>query len=131
MSAAATSHITALDWLMIALYFSALAGVAWWVVRKQKDSEADYFGRAQSGVVDHRRIYFCFQYRVRTHCWTRGSGRHQRRGHGALRIACLVPAGAGLGVRAVLHALNGFHHARVSGTAVQRQIALRALHRLH
>src|SRR6201982_3738301 len=44
MSAPApTSHITALDWLMIALYFSALAGVAWWVVRKQKDSAADYF----------------------------------------------------------------------------------------
>jgi len=37
------SHITALDWLMIALYFFILLCVAWWVVRKQKDSAADYF----------------------------------------------------------------------------------------
>src|SRR5579862_7143334 len=43
MSAAPTSHITALDWLMIALYFAALAGVAWWVVSRRKDSAADYF----------------------------------------------------------------------------------------
>src|SRR5258705_1973820 len=42
-SATGTSHSTAVDWLMIALYFSALAGVAWWVVRKGKDSAADYF----------------------------------------------------------------------------------------
>jgi SSS family solute:Na+ symporter len=37
------SHITALDWLMIALYFSILLCVAWWVVRKQKESATDYF----------------------------------------------------------------------------------------
>ncbi|MGH9721373.1 MAG: sodium:solute symporter [Bryobacteraceae bacterium] len=39
----ATSHITSLDWLMIAAYFAILLGVAWWVVRKGKDSAADYF----------------------------------------------------------------------------------------
>ncbi len=38
-----TSHITALDSLMIALYFAVLLGVGWWVVRKGKDSAADYF----------------------------------------------------------------------------------------
>ena len=32
-----------LDWLMIALYFSVLLGVAWWVIRKSKDTAADYF----------------------------------------------------------------------------------------
>jgi solute:Na+ symporter, SSS family len=37
------SHITPIDWLMIALYFSILLGVAWWVVRKSKDTAADYF----------------------------------------------------------------------------------------
>jgi SSS family solute:Na+ symporter len=37
------SHITPIDWLMIALYFGVLAGVAWWVVRKGKDTAADYF----------------------------------------------------------------------------------------
>src|ERR1051326_419735 len=37
------SRITALDWLMIAMYFGVLACVAWWVIRKGKDSAADYF----------------------------------------------------------------------------------------
>ncbi|MBP1598433.1 MAG: sglT 4 [Acidobacteria bacterium] len=37
------SHITPIDWLMIALYFSVLLCVAWWVVRKSKDTAADYF----------------------------------------------------------------------------------------
>src|SRR6266545_3710820 len=38
-----TSHITGIDWLVIGLYFSILLCVAWWVVRKAKDSAADYF----------------------------------------------------------------------------------------
>jgi SSS family solute:Na+ symporter len=37
------SHITPIDWVMIALYFSILLCVAWWVVRKGKDTAADYF----------------------------------------------------------------------------------------
>src|ERR1043165_7644506 len=37
------SRITALDWLMIALYFGILLCVAWWVIRWGKDSAADYF----------------------------------------------------------------------------------------
>ena len=40
---AAHSTLTALDWVMIALYFSVLAGVAWWVVSKSKNTAADYF----------------------------------------------------------------------------------------
>lgn len=39
----ATSRISSLDWLAIALYFGILLCVAWWVVRKAKDSAADYF----------------------------------------------------------------------------------------
>jgi solute:Na+ symporter, SSS family len=39
----ATSTLVALDWLMIALYFSVLAGVAWWVVSKSKKTTTDYF----------------------------------------------------------------------------------------
>src|SRR6476469_7570082 len=39
----AESRITALDWLMIALYFGILLCVAWWVCRKSKGSAADYF----------------------------------------------------------------------------------------
>ena len=37
------SRITGLDWLMIAAYFGILTVVAWWVVRKGKDSTTDYF----------------------------------------------------------------------------------------
>ena len=32
-----------LDWLALALYFGTLLGVAWWVIRKGKDTAADYF----------------------------------------------------------------------------------------
>ncbi len=37
------SRITGLDWAVIAVYFSILLCVAWWVVKKGKDSAADYF----------------------------------------------------------------------------------------
>jgi len=37
------SSLTGLDWLAIAVYFALLLGVAWWVVRKGKDTAADYF----------------------------------------------------------------------------------------
>src|SRR6266536_4558128 len=39
----ATSQITGIDWFVIAIYFGILLGVAWWVVKKGKDSAADYF----------------------------------------------------------------------------------------
>jgi SSS family solute:Na+ symporter len=42
-STPAQSHITLLDWLMIAAYFSILLCVAWWVVRRGKDNATDYF----------------------------------------------------------------------------------------
>ena len=38
-----TSTLTGLDWLAIGLYFSILLGVAWWVIRKSKDTATDYF----------------------------------------------------------------------------------------
>lgn len=37
------THITPLDWLMIAVYFGLLLGVAWWVVRTGKENTTDYF----------------------------------------------------------------------------------------
>jgi solute:Na+ symporter, SSS family len=42
-TAAARSTLTGLDWVMIAAYFSVLAGVAWWVVSTSKRTAADYF----------------------------------------------------------------------------------------
>ena len=35
--------LTPVDWVMIALYFAVLLGVAWWVVRRGKDTTTDYF----------------------------------------------------------------------------------------
>jgi len=43
LGVAAKSRITSLDWAVIALYFGVLLCVAWWVVRRGKDSAADYF----------------------------------------------------------------------------------------
>jgi SSS family solute:Na+ symporter len=43
MTPTSTSTLAGLDWLAIALYFTILLGVAWWVVRKGKDTAADYF----------------------------------------------------------------------------------------
>jgi len=37
------STLAGLDWLMIALYFGILFCVAWWVVKKGKDTADDYF----------------------------------------------------------------------------------------
>ncbi|HEY6854470.1 MAG TPA: sodium:solute symporter, partial [Gemmatimonadales bacterium] len=33
----------ALDWVIIAAYFAALLGIAWWVARRNKDTASDYF----------------------------------------------------------------------------------------
>jgi SSS family solute:Na+ symporter len=46
MLAAATpahSTLTGLDWLAIVLYFCVLLCVAWWVVKRRKDTATDYF----------------------------------------------------------------------------------------
>jgi SSS family solute:Na+ symporter len=32
-----------LDWITLSLYFALIIGVAWWVIRKRKDTAADYF----------------------------------------------------------------------------------------
>jgi solute:Na+ symporter, SSS family len=43
MATSSASTLTGIDWIAIALYFSLLLGVAAWVVRKNKDTAADYF----------------------------------------------------------------------------------------
>ncbi len=43
MAMSSASTLTPIDWLAIALYFGLLLGVASWVVRKNKDTAADYF----------------------------------------------------------------------------------------
>ncbi len=42
-STQSTSTLTGIDWLAIAIYFGVLLGVAWWVVRRGKDTADDYF----------------------------------------------------------------------------------------
>src|SRR5450432_4918199 len=43
MASSSSSTLTPIDWLAIALYFGLLLAVASWVVRKNKDTAADYF----------------------------------------------------------------------------------------
>src|ERR1700747_2181636 len=38
-----TTTLTGIDWLAIAFYFGILLCVAWWVVKRGKDSATDYF----------------------------------------------------------------------------------------
>ncbi len=35
--------LTTLDWLFIAAYFTLILGIAWWVIKKQKETSDDYF----------------------------------------------------------------------------------------
>ena len=41
--ATVNTQMAPLDWVAIALYFSLLLGVAWWVVSKNKNTATDYF----------------------------------------------------------------------------------------
>jgi solute:Na+ symporter, SSS family len=43
LATTASTQLTEIDWIVIAIYFAILLVVAWWVVRKGKDSAADYF----------------------------------------------------------------------------------------
>lgn len=43
LSAELQSQITGIDWIVIAIYFGILLSIAWWVVKRRKDSAADYF----------------------------------------------------------------------------------------
>jgi SSS family solute:Na+ symporter len=43
LAVALKSRLTSIDWLVIAMYFGILACVAAWVIRRAKDSAADYF----------------------------------------------------------------------------------------
>src|ERR1700733_1876190 len=43
LAVSSASTLTGIDWVAIALYFCLLLGVAAWVVRKNKDTAADYF----------------------------------------------------------------------------------------
>jgi solute:Na+ symporter, SSS family len=42
-AAQSSTSFSGLDWVMIALYFGILFGVAWWVIRRGKDTADDYF----------------------------------------------------------------------------------------
>ena len=35
--------LQALDWVLLALYFAVILGIAWWVIRKKQESPTDYF----------------------------------------------------------------------------------------
>lgn len=101
----------ALDWIVIALYFTILLGVAWWVILKSKNTADDYFlaGRHLGWFIVGASI-FASNIGSEHLVGLAGAGRDQRRGHGPLRAARLVRPGAGLGVRALLRPLESFYH---------------------
>src|SRR5947209_1093125 len=74
--------------------------------------------REEPRVVGDRGVDLRVEYRLGAYRRLGRLGRHQRRRDGALRTSRMVPAGAGLGVRTVLHALHGFHHAGVPRAAL-------------
>ncbi len=47
--------LTTLDWMAIAVYFSVLPCVAWWVAKREGRSCRALSGRPQFELVDHRR----------------------------------------------------------------------------
>ena len=88
------SHITGIDWVVIAIYFGLLMCVAWWVVRKGKDTAADYFLAGRNlgwwviGGVDLR-----LEHRLGTHRRPGRFGRDQtawRMAHYELHAWCLL-----------------------------------------
>ena len=97
------NRLELLDWGVIAFYFAILFGLAWWVILRNKDTADDYFLAGRNlgwfivGGVD-----LLLEHRLGAPGGPGRLGLHRRRGHGPLRAARLVPAGAGLGVRAVL-----------------------------
>jgi len=43
MLAQTSNSLTGSDWIIILAYFGILAGIVWWVIRKNKDTTDDYF----------------------------------------------------------------------------------------
>ena len=84
-------------------------------------------GGAQFGLVARRRLHFRVEHRFGTHRWSGRVRGGRRRGARTLRAARLVPARAGLGVRALLHAVDGLHDAGVPRTPVLGALALPAV----
>ena len=123
--------MTSLDWVMVALYFGVLLGVAWWVVRKSKDTADDYFlaGRNLSWWIVGASI-FASNIGSEHIVGLAGSGATDgvALAHYELHAWCLLVLG--LGVRAVLHALAGVHDAGVPREALLGGVALRAVDRL-
>ena len=121
------STLTGLDWLAIGLYFSVLLGVAWWVIRRARTRRpiTSLPAGTSAGGSSAPRSSPRTSARSTSSAWpARGQGRS---GHGPLRTARLVPAGAGVGVRPLLRPLAGVHHAGVPRKAVFARLALRPL----
>ncbi|MCK7537960.1 MAG: hypothetical protein MZV63_46900 [Marinilabiliales bacterium] len=111
-----------LDWVIILIYFAIILGLAWKVMRqKQKTSDEYFLAGRNLGWLDHRGLHLRFEHRVGA---SRRPGRFRsdrRRGHGPLRAARLVPAGARLGDGSVLHALAASSRCRSSWSGGSRR----------
>ena len=113
------SVLKPLDWIIILVYFAhhprpGLEDHA----REAEDLDRLLPGRPPPRLAHHRRLHLRLEHRRRAPRRPGRLGRDRRRGHGPLRAPRLVPARPGLGHGAVLHALEGLHHARVPGAAL-------------
>ena len=118
----AHSTLTGIDWVMIALYFGILLCVAWWVVRKSKDTAADYFlaGRNSAGGSSARRSSPPTSARNTSSDWpARGATSGVAMAHYELHAWCLLVL-AWVFVPFYMRS-HGLHHARVSGAALHRR----------
>ena len=111
-----------IDWIIILAYFALLLGLTWWVILKNKDTADDYFlaGRNLGWFVVGASI-FASNIGSEHLVGLAGLGRTDGVAHGALRAARLVPAGAGVGDRAVLHAVAWSSRCRSSSNGGSRR----------
>ena len=120
--------MTTLDWLIVLVYFALLAGMVLWLVRRNKDTADDYFlaGRNLGWFIVGASI-FASNIGSEHLVGLAGSGATDgvAMAHYELHAWCLLVLG--LGVRAVLHALEGLHDAGVPGAPLLARRALGAV----
>jgi len=103
--------LQSLDWVTLGGYFALIIGVAWWVIRKRKDTATDYFLAAATSAGGSSAL----RSSPRTSARSISSAWPERAPRTAwpwpLRAARLVPARAGLGLRSLLCPVARLHHA--------------------
>src|SRR5437773_12533391 len=122
--------MSTLDWLIVAAYFTAIAALTSWVLKRRRDTADDYFLASRHLGWFVGRVHLRLQHRLRAPGRTGWRGSDERRRAGALRAARLVSPHARVGDGAVLRPHHGVHHAGVLRAALLPRGPLRALDHL-